>query len=503
MAREIAIDGDKLTALAFAPHDWSLAVGTEGGKLHMFAMGRKEAVFTIGDADPVQSLAWSSDGKQLATISARRLVRVRSAADGSPLQTFDERPAHAVAYSPEGRWLAGIDRETKKLWLLDAQTWKASPAFADVPAQTYSHLVWSADSTRLAALDRHMSGSHYGRLDILTAGGEQTSLKLAVVEGVAWGPGDEHLVCVEPEGRIVMRDPDTAEIVWQVLTLPEGHTAILDRNGRLLDGDAAAVDKDLVYLVEQQDGRIDLHKHSEFMKLIGGKFPVATLPPARSSNPRPDGQFLLNFDGESSYVLVPRLAIDTSVEALTVESWVRPDQDQGIDPGIVIGGGQLGLICRGQEKEPRMKWQTTAGGADSLRHIFSQSHWQPDVATHVAAVYDGNEVRLYVDGKREASAPLTEGLTDEWGKHLCLGAAVSLDGPPPFNFYSGVIDEVRISNIARYDKDFTPQKRFEPDKHTLALYHFDEGQGDVLVDSSGHGHHGKIHGAKWVLQGGQ
>jgi hypothetical protein len=33
---------------------------------------------------------------------------------------------------------------------------------------------------------------------------------------------------------------------------------------------------------------------------------------------------------------------------------------------------------------------------------------------------------------------------------------------------------------------------------TLALYHFDEGQGDVLTDSSGNNHPGKIVNAKWV-----
>ena len=60
------------------------------------------------------------------------------------------------------------------------------------------------------------------------------------------------------------------------------------------------------------------------------------------------------------------------------------------------------------------------------------------------------------------------------------------------------MNEVRISKVARYDKDFTPAQRFEPDADTLALYHFDEGSGDELKDSSGNGHHGKIVGAKWV-----
>ncbi len=68
----------------------------------------------------------------------------------------------------------------------------------------------------------------------------------------------------------------------------------------------------------------------------------------------------------------------------------------------------------------------------------------------------------------------------------------------PAIFGAGTLDEVRISNIVRYDAEFTPAHDHQTDKHTLALYHFDEGQGDVLKDSSGNNHHGKIVGAKWV-----
>jgi hypothetical protein len=43
-----------------------------------------------------------------------------------------------------------------------------------------------------------------------------------------------------------------------------------------------------------------------------------------------------------------------------------------------------------------------------------------------------------------------------------------------------------------------PAAVLEADADTVALYRFDEGQGDKLTDSSGNGHHGKIVGAKWV-----
>ena len=64
--------------------------------------------------------------------------------------------------------------------------------------------------------------------------------------------------------------------------------------------------------------------------------------------------------------------------------------------------------------------------------------------------------------------------------------------------FCGAVDEVRISRIARYDGDFIPARRFEADEHTLVLYHFDEGSGNVARDSSGNGHDGRIISGKWV-----
>ena len=64
--------------------------------------------------------------------------------------------------------------------------------------------------------------------------------------------------------------------------------------------------------------------------------------------------------------------------------------------------------------------------------------------------------------------------------------------------FPGRIDKVRVSRSARYRETFVPRRRFEADADTMALYHFDEGAGDVARDSSGNGHDGKIIGARWV-----
>ena len=44
----------------------------------------------------------------------------------------------------------------------------------------------------------------------------------------------------------------------------------------------------------------------------------------------------------------------------------------------------------------------------------------------------------------------------------------------------------------------TPLEPFEPDEHTLVLYHFDEGAGEQASDSSGRGYHGQLQGPEWT-----
>ena len=112
------------------------------------------------------------------------------------------------------------------------------------------------------------------------------------------------------------------------------------------------------------------------------------------------------------------------------------------------------------------------------------------VPVHLAGVYDGKQHRVYVNGRLASSINDIPILA---GGRLRFYLSESGGG------LRGTLDEVRISSTARYTTDFSPQSRFEPDEFTLGLYHCDEGEGDILKDSSGGNHHGKIVGvARWV-----
>jgi hypothetical protein len=92
-------------------------------------------------------------------------------------------------------------------------------------------------------------------------------------------------------------------------------------------------------------------------------------------------------------------------------------------------------------------------------------------------------VRCYVDGRLVASTPAAGTRTTN-ALPLFVGADPNGRGEP-VSFFTGRIDEVRISKIARYaGSSFAPPARHEPDADTLLLLHLDADCGPWTADSS-------------------
>lgn len=208
--------------------------------------------------------------------------------------------------------------------------------------------------------------------------------------------------------------------------------------------------------------------------------PKRSVTPAESS-PRPT-RWALEFGGTTSYVKIPTLK-RPEAGPLTLEIWVRPreyNREQGI---FVVAGktGQTQFNIRWNE------WLAIDSGRTGVELTFPAT---PKETVHLAYVTDGAGGRFFIDGKMvakvgEPNINYKGRQTHAWFAH-------------PITKFSGVIEEARVSTVARYGIDFVPARRFVLDEHTLALYHFDDGQGDILKDSSGNAHHGQIVGAKWI-----
>jgi len=210
----------------------------------------------------------------------------------------------------------------------------------------------------------------------------------------------------------------------------------------------------------------------------------------------------LIFDGKSNYVSFPTVRYDDS-QPLTIEMDVKPAREQVTD---LMTNGAAGFIWDARRGPPMFSFGIMTQDKDFFG-LNAMTGTVPHEVVHLAGVLEPDEIRIYLNGKLQEAkgfggkkiarpqAPLTLGAND-WLARSKPGS--TSDTQSGLNFFAGRVQRIRISRVARYKQNFTPGDRFVPDKDTLALYQFDEGQGDKLIDSSGNGHHGKIVGAKWV-----
>jgi glucose/arabinose dehydrogenase len=115
---------------------------------------------------------------------------------------------------------------------------------------------------------------------------------------------------------------------------------------------------------------------------------------------------------------------------------------------------------------------------------------------HIAVTRNAptGQLRLFVDGMLDAEGAGPTGDVSYRDNRsgpapndpfLVIGAEKH-DAGAQHPSYSGWIDEVRLSNTIRYTQSFTrPTQPFSADPNTVALYHFDEGSGNAVTDSSG------------------
>ncbi|MFA5828541.1 MAG: LamG-like jellyroll fold domain-containing protein [Candidatus Shapirobacteria bacterium] len=112
---------------------------------------------------------------------------------------------------------------------------------------------------------------------------------------------------------------------------------------------------------------------------------------------------------------------------------------------------------------------------------------------HIAIVRNGADIKYYLNGNNYAT-----------GTGLCTTPTIWSGFNIGSNNYNGIVDEVRVSSVARYTTDFTPQTTpFVRDEFTKLLLHFDENGDDPrnsgkAIDDSGNANHGTITGAKYV-----
>ena len=192
------------------------------------------------------------------------------------------------------------------------------------------------------------------------------------------------------------------------------------------------------------------------------------------------------------------------VNALTVEAWIKPSS----------GGGEWALIMGKQwnsdDANPWYSYRLLAASANSGEKGFprkvafqiapegseetgveSTSIIQNDVWTHIAGVYDGSSVKIYINGVLENSNPVTGSIRTS-SLPLFLGKAPWTN----YNNYNGMMDEVRVWNVARTAEQISSDMQYilagdEPG--LVGYWNFNEEPGaTTIADASGNNNTGTM-----------
>jgi RHS repeat-associated protein len=164
-----------------------------------------------------------------------------------------------------------------------------------------------------------------------------------------------------------------------------------------------------------------------------------------------------NFNGSnSSYI---RVASSTSIKpatnTITLEAWANPRTTGSTNYGQILDLGYrndsswnppfASYILALHDTAFNVDFAVTTAGTFhyvTTNGAVLQNHW-----THVAGVYDGSVAKVYLNGRADASTLAVSGPID-YGTSGDLAMGVR-SATSPYNGWDGLMDEVRISSVAR------------------------------------------------------
>ncbi|HEX9989622.1 MAG TPA: hypothetical protein VGE45_14240 [Chloroflexia bacterium] len=213
---------DLVNSVAWSPDGRWIATASDDNTAKVWdAANGQERATLRGHTDLVNSVAWSPDGRWIATASDDNTAKVWDATNGQQLTILLGHTADltSVAWSPDGRWIAtASDDVTAKVW--DATNGQERTILRGHVAQV-SSVAWSPDGLWLS------TGSWDGTAKVWDAatGQEQITLRgyASSVESVAWSPDGRWIAAAYDDGTAKVWDAANG----QEQTTLRGHTSLV------------------------------------------------------------------------------------------------------------------------------------------------------------------------------------------------------------------------------------------------------------------------------------
>lgn len=180
-------------------------------------------------------------------------------------------------------------------------------------------------------------------------------------------------------------------------------------------------------------------------------------------------------DGSGDYILgTTDSAYNFGTSSFTIEYFIRFNVAPtlyvpiALRPGVGIGNGEWWCEITAAEKKMYWGFKNQAGTQHYVNLGLAGTAFATGGWYHIALVNNAGTAQLYVDGTATGTTTALSGSFGNSVSDLWVGAGAG-------NYsLNGWMDEIRISNIARYTSGFTPTtSAFVNDANTLLLIHAD------------------------------
>lgn len=210
-----------------------------------------------------------------------------------------------------------------------------------------------------------------------------------------------------------------------------------------------------------------------------------------SAQPLPMNNHLV-FDGADDFISLNNM--DISGNAMTIEALVNSSDFDNCElrdcriiskaVGLATADHYWMMSTNNSGANTVFRFRLKTNGSSTTLQATT-GNLSEDTWYHVAATYDGSNMRIYLNGTQIASTPKTGSLTTNPAVEAWIG-----DNPPTngVRSWKGEIDEVRIWNTARTQAQLQANSNIELSGNEAGLqayYQFNEGDGQIITDLTG------------------